>query len=197
MMKKTIIAALFLLLPSTAQAAPDKFAFDPLHTQVMFSVDHLGFSKSHGKFEKFAGGFTFDEKAPEKSSVDVSIDAASIVMGSVEWDNHIRNADFLNIEKFPVMTFKSTKIEKTGDNTGKITGDFTLLGVTAPVTLDVTFNKAGIHPYSKKYVAGFSATGVIKRSDFGMTYGLPGIGDDVAVNIQVEGIREEPSAKKD
>lgn len=157
----------------------------------MFSVGHLGFSFSHGKFLKFDGGFTFDVEKPENSAVDVTIDTASLNMDSVEWDSHLKNADFFNVEKFPNMTFKSTKIEKTGDNTGKITGDLTLLGVTKPVTLDVTYNKSGVHPYSKNFIAGFSATGTLLRSDFGMNYGLPGVADEVALNIQVEGIRQD------
>lgn len=184
----------FLLLAAVSapvQAAVEKYIYDPAHTQVMFSVSHLGFSFSHGKFTKFSGGFEFDPDAVENSSADMTIETASINMDSVEWDNHLKNADFFDVEKFPAMTFKSTKAEKTGENTGKLTGDLTLLGVTKPVTFDVVYNKSGMHPYSKNYIAGFSATGAIKRSDFGMTYGLPGVGDDVNIEIQVEGIRQD------
>ncbi|HEX2753257.1 MAG TPA: YceI family protein, partial [Alphaproteobacteria bacterium] len=125
-----------------------------------------------------------------------TIDTNSLTMDDDAWEKHLKNEDFFNVEKFPAMTFKSTKVEKTGDNTGRVTGDLTLLGVTKPVTLDVIFNKGGIHPYSKKYVAGFSATGKLNRSEFGMTYGLPGVGDEVNISIEVEGIREEPAADK-
>lgn len=194
-MKKTAILSTFIatlaLLAAPAAAAPEKFDFDTAHTQIMFAVDHLGFSKSHGKFNKFSGGFTFDQEKPESSSVEVTIDTDSLDMDHDAWNKHLKNADFFNVEKFPYMTFKSTKVEKTGDATGKITGDLVLLGVTNPVTLDVTFNKAGVHPYSKNYVAGFSATGLLKRSDFGMNYGLPGVGDDISLLIQVEGVRQD------
>ncbi len=192
-MKKlaSVILAATILASAPAQAAVEKFVYDPAHTQVMFSVEHLGFSFSHGKFLKFSGGFEFDQEKPENSKVDATIETASINMDSTEWDNHLKNADFFNVEKFPNMTFKSTKIEKTGEKTGLMTGDLTLLGVTKPVTLNVTFNKAGVHPYSKSYVAGFTATGTLKRSEFGMNYGLPGVGDDVSLNIQVEGIRQD------
>lgn len=168
-----------------------KYNFDPAHTQVMFAVSHLGFSFSHGRFDKFDGHFTFDLANPEMSEVEVSVDTTSIDMGSAEWDKHLKSADFFNAEKFPTMTFKSTKVEKTGDKTGKLSGDLTLLGVTKPVTLDVRYNNSGIHPYSRNHIAGFSATGMLKRSDFGMTGGLPAVGDDVAIMIEVEGNRRD------
>ncbi len=192
-MKKlaSAILAAALLSSVPAQAAVEKFVYDPSHTQVMFSVEHLGFSFSHGKFLKFSGGFEFDQEKPENSKVDATIETASINMDSDKWDEHLKNADFFNVEKFPTMTFKSTKIEKTGDKTGTMTGDLTLLGITKPVVLNVTFNKAATHPMSKSYVAGFSAEGTLKRSEFGMNYGLPGVGDDVKINIQVEGVRQD------
>ena len=192
-MKKfvSLVIAAALMTSSVAQAAVEKYAYDPAHTQLMFSVEHLGFSFSHGKFTKFSGGFEFDAEKPGESKVDVTVDTTSINMDSTEWENHLKGADFFNVEKFPTMTFKSTKAEKTGDKTGTLSGDLTILGVTKPVTLDVTYNKSGIHPYSKSYVAGFSATGMVKRSDFGMNYGLPGVADDDKLNIQVEGIRQD------
>src|SRR5690606_12273607 len=105
------------------------------------------------------------------SSTEVTIDTSSISMNHEAWENHLKNADFFDVEKFPTMTFKSTKVERTGEKTAKMTGDLTLLGVTKPVTLDVTLNKSDLHPFHKKMAAGFSATGTLKRSDFGMNYG--------------------------
>src|SRR5476651_569401 len=160
----------------------DKYAFDPAHTQISFTADHLGFSHPSGRFTKFTGGFTFDPKHAEDSAVTVTIETASLDLGAPEWDAAVKSADFLNAAKFPKMIFKSTKVEKTGKNKGALTGDLTLLGVTHPVTLDVTYNKSGVNPYNKKFVAGFSATGTLNRSDFGMTYGLPGIGDTVTLS---------------
>jgi polyisoprenoid-binding protein YceI len=113
-------------------------------------------------------------------------------MNDEKWDTHLKSPDFFNVEKFPTMTFKSTKIEKTGEKTGKITGDLTLLGVTKPVTLDVTFNNAAKHPMADEYHAGFTAEGTIKRSAFGMNFGVPMVGDDVKIHINVEAVREEP-----
>jgi polyisoprenoid-binding protein YceI len=195
MKRLTLLAATALLLASTPSvAASEQFEFDKAHTQIIFAVNHLGFSNSHGKFLDFDGGFTLDEDKPEKSSVNVTIKTASIDMDDQKWDDHLKNEDFFNVEKFPDMTFKSTKVELTGDKTAKVTGDLTLLGVTKPVTLDVTLNKTGVHPYSKKYVAGFSATGTLNRSEFGMTYGLPGVGDEVKLIIEVEGTGKSEKA---
>lgn len=176
---------------SGAQAATDKYVIDKPHTQIIFIADHLGFSHSVGKFTDYAGGFIFDTVDPAKSSAEITINTASVELNDTKWNDHMKNADFFNVEKFPTMTFKSTKIEKTGEKTGKITGDLTLLGVTKPVTLDVVHNNSARHPFSGKFVSGFSATGKIKRSDFGMNYGLPAIGDDVTLMIEVEGLRED------
>lgn len=167
-------------------AVANKYEFDKVHTQIMFSVEHAGFSFSQGKFLDFDGHFTFDQSKPDASAVDVTIKTASINMDDQKWDDHLKNPDFFNVEKFPEMTFKSTAAKVTGENTGEITGDLTILGVTKPVTLMVRHNKTDKHPFSGKLTSGFSATAKIKRSDFGMNYGLPMVGDDVAIHIEVE-----------
>lgn len=184
-----LAAGLMLMTISPAHAQIENYEFDKAHTQIMFSVSHLGFTNSHGRFMEFDGGFQFNRAEPEKSAVNVTIQTASIFMGTDKWDDHMKNQDFFNVEKFPTMAFKSTAVEKTGENTGKITGDLTILETTKPVTLDVVFNKAGKSPFGEMYKAGFSATANIKRSDFGMTYGLPMVGDDVKIMIEVEGDR--------
>lgn len=195
-MKKALllaVAALSICVYTPARAkevanpAPAKYAFDKVHTQIFFTVNHVGFSNSTGKFLDFDGSFTFDKTKPEASSVDVVIKTASINMDDVPWDTHLKGADFFNVEKFPEMTFKSTKVEVTGENTANVTGDLTLLGVTKPVVLAVKLNQAGKHPFTNKEAAGFSITGALKRSDFGMVYGLPAVGDDVQIRIEVEG----------
>lgn len=172
---------------SAAWAAPERYAFDTEHTQIFFSVNHLGYSHSTGKFPDFDGHFILDPKQPENSNVEVTINTNNIEIGSQAWVDHLRNADFFNVEKFPTMTFKSTKVDVTGEKTAKVTGDLTLLGVTKPVTLDVTMNKRDVHPYSGKMAAGFSVRGKLKRSDFGMNYGVPAVGDEVEIRIEVEG----------
>ncbi len=191
--KRAALLCCFALLASIAAfaKAPDKYIYDPAHTQILFSVDHLGFSHPHGRFDRFKGGFIFDPAHPEASAVQISIEADSIDMASKDWERMLKGSNFLNTAKYPVIVFKSTKIEKTGDRTGRMTGDLTILNVTKPVTLNVTYNKSGIHPYNKNYIAGFSAVTKINRSDFGMTWGLPGIGDEVNIDLQVEGIRQD------
>jgi len=179
---------------SNAYAESASYSFDKAHTQILFFVDHLGFSKSQGEFHDYDGVIKFDEADPANSMVDVTIQTASVDMDHEKWDAHLKNADFFNVEKFPTMTFKSTGIEVAGENTAKIMGDFTLLGVTKPVTLDVTHNKSGKHPFSGKYISGFSASTTIKRSEFGMNYGLPGVGDDVTVMLEVEAVRDGDGA---
>ena len=196
-MKKLLpfFAVMFVLTSaSSAFAAAEKYTFDKAHTQILFFVNHLGFSMSQGEFLDYDGHIMFDQEKPENSSVEVDIKTASIDMDDEKWDAHMKNEDFFNVEKYPSMTFKSSGVEVTGENTAKITGDLTILGVTKPAVLDVTYNKSDTHPYSGKYVSGFSATANIKRSEYGMNYGLPGVGDDVEIRIEVEAIREEADA---
>ena len=192
-MKKLLLGAAMaaILSISTPGHAADKYVFDKTHTQIIFFVKHLGFSFSEGEFLDFDGGFTFDTENPEQSSIDVTINTDSIDMDDEAWDKHMKNEDFFNVAEYPTMAFKSTLIEVTGEDTAKITGDLTILDVTKPVTLDVKMNGAGKSPMGNEYKAGFSATANIKRSEWGMTYGLPNIADDVEIRIEVEAVRDE------
>lgn len=195
-MKKLLLgAAMAAMLSFPVQAiAADKYEFDKAHTQILFFVNHLGYSFSQGEFLDFDGGFTFDEENPENSSIDVTIQTESIDMDDEEWDAHMKNEDFFHVEQYPTMTFKSTGIEVTGEDTAAITGDLTILDVTKPVTLDVKHNKTGKSPFGEEYKSGFSATATIKRSEWGMNYGLPNVGDDVEIRLEVEAVRVEDDA---
>lgn len=183
-------AAVSALLASPLHAAPEEYVLEKPHTQILFFVSHLGFSKSQGEFHDFDGGFTFDPEDWGNSAATVTIRTHSIDMDDHAWDKHMRHEDFFNVNVHPTMTFASTKLEQTDENTGRLHGDLTLLGVTRPVTLDVTFNKVGQHFKSKEWIAGFSAATTIKRSDFGMDYGLPIVGDEVHIRLEVEGVRQ-------
>lgn len=189
-----LIAGFVTAFAPGARAAAEKLVIESPHTQLVFSINHLGFSNSFGKFTDYEGFIMFDQEAPAQSSVEISIKTASVDMDDEKWNEHLKNADFFNVEKFPDMTFKSTAIDVTGDNTANITGDLTLLGVTKPVTLAAVLNKADKHPMGDKTGAGFSATTKIKRSDFGMNYGLPMVGDDVDIRLEVEAYAEDKSA---
>ena len=180
----------FLIAAPVAQAA-EKYVLDKPHTQVIFAIDHLGFTKSWGRFLDYDGSFTLDRVDPANSSVDVTVKTDSLDMGDAKWDEHMKGPDFFDVGRYPDMTFKSTQVVVTGDNTADVTGDLTILGVTKPVTLKVVYNKSGVLPMNDKmFVAGFSATGKIKRSDFGMTNGIPLVGDDVDLYLEVQGNQE-------
>lgn len=177
-------------LSGTALAAPVAYAIDPAHASVAFIVNHLGFSNLIGRFDKVAGDISFDKDDVGASAVTVTIDTASVDTNHEKRDEHLRSPDFFNAKEFPAMTFKSVKITKTGANTGEMVGDLTLLGVTKPVTLAVTFNKDGVSPASKKETAGFSAQGTVTRSAFGMKYGTPYISDEIKLLIEIEAIKK-------
>lgn len=185
-MKKFLLTAVLLAATTPAFAAPQTYEIESPHTQILFSVNHLGFSHSWGKFTEHDGKIMFDQENPANSSVEISIETDSIELNDDKWNDHMENADFFDVEQYPEMTFKSTKVEVTGEDTAKITGDLTIKGITKPVVLDTKLNKAGSHPMAGKPWAGFSATTSIKRSDFGMTYGLPAVGDEVKIVLEVE-----------
>ncbi len=187
MKKALILAGLIALVSTSAQAAPETYVYDPLHSQVLFSVNHMGFTDSHGRFNKFKGGFTLDEQKPEAATADITIDVASLDMADATWNEHVLEK-FLEPKKFPSISFKSTGVKRTSDKTAQLTGDLTLHGVTKPVTLDVTLNKVGQNPMiNTQKDAGFTLKGAIKRSDFGMTAFIPMVGDEVSLLIEVDG----------
>lgn len=194
--KSMIIAAMAATVAQPAFAAPEKYEFDKTHTHIIFMIDHLGFSKTIGRFRDFDGHFTFDQQEPEKSGVEVTIRPGSVDTNVPELDKKLAGEKFFNVEKFPAMTFKSTAVKVTGEKSGTVTGDFTMLGVTKPVTLEVTFNNADIHPYTQKYVAGFSIRTRLKRSDFGMGEYIPAVGDEVTAIIEVEGVNNDKKPEK-
>ncbi len=182
-----LAAALSVCAFSSAQAETKTYKFDPLHTQILFFVEHMGFSHSNGKFLKFDGDFTFDEAKPAEGKTQVTIQTDSLNMDDAKWEEHVKGKDMFNTAQFPTMAFKSTKVEMTGEKTAKLTGDLTMLGQTKPVTLDVTWNKCGEHMMTKAQTCGFDATGTLKRSEWGMAYGIPMVSDDVKLMITVEG----------
>jgi len=180
------VAAVIGLSPLSAHAAAETYAMDTTHTSVIWNVGHMGFSFPHGIFSNIEGTLTLDEAVPENSKVDVTIPMNLLATGIAKFDDHLKNKDFFDVEKHPTAKFVSTKVEKTGDKTAKVTGDLTMLGVTKPAVLDVTLNKIGEHPFSKKKAVGFSATTKIKRSDWGVNYGIPNVPDEVELQIEAE-----------
>ncbi|ESQ90034.1 hypothetical protein ABAC460_09715 [Asticcacaulis sp. AC460] len=182
----SLIAAsvLALGLASAPAFAADTYALDARHTSVTFQYTHFGLSRPTGKFMNAVGKVTLDDAAPANSSVEVSFALDGLSTGVKELDAHLLSPDFFDAAKYPTATFKSTKVELTGADTAKVTGDLTLHGVTKPVTFDVKLNKRS----DDKKKAGFSATGFILRSEFGITKYIPGGSDQIDLYIEAESV---------
>lgn len=183
-MKRFIPLVLALALPAGAIAA-DSYVLDPAHTNPSFEVSHMGFSIQRGRFTKTAGTAVLDTAA-KSGSIEVVIDAASVDTINDKTVAHVKSEDFLFVEKYPTITFKSDKLRFDGEKLVGADGELTIRGVTKPVSLAVLDFKCGLHPFSKKPMCGANATTTIKRSDFGVKYGLPAIGDELTINIPIE-----------
>lgn len=186
-MKKLMLAVCLSGMALGAQAA--SYKIDPAHTYPNFTINHLGFSTMHGVFTKTSGTLEMDQAAGT-GKVDITIDASSVFTGFGKRDDHLRSPDFFNVVEFPEITFKSTKVKFAGHG-AKVTGDLTIMGKTKSVTLDVDRIHCGKHPFNPKIneVCGFNATTSINRSDFGVKYGTPAIGDQVDIRLEVEATR--------
>jgi len=194
-MTMKLLGALALALPLTAMANPENYTLDPYHTFPYFEVDHLGVSTMRGMFRKASGKFTID-RAAKSGSVELTVETASVDTGDNDRgsrararDDHLRTADFFNVAEFPRMTFKSTGVKFAGDNPAEIAGQLTLLGVTKPLTLKVERWTCKDNPMSKKPMCGGNASATLKRSEFGMKYGIPAIGDDLKLYFEFEGYK--------
>jgi polyisoprenoid-binding protein YceI len=186
------LAPLLLAAALPAAAKPERFELDPVHTQVYFLASHLGFSRSLGKFAKFSGTFTFDRDDWGSAQLDATVDIASLYMGDAAWEKKLLSDSFFGVKQHPTARFVSTRLVREGTtDRGRLEGELTLHGVTRPVAFDVTLNRIGVHSFSFKYVAGFSARTTIKRSAFGMRTQLPAVGDDVEIHLEVEGLRSK------
>lgn len=176
-----------------AEMPAGAYQLDKRHAQLHWRVSHLGLSNYTARFTDFDATLTYDPKNPEKSTLTATVNPLSLETDyptpeETDFDKKLSEGkDWFNGTKFPVITFKSTKLTKIDDKKGTLTGDLTFLGVTKPMTLDVTFNGAmAKQPFSKKPTLGFSAVGKIKRSDWGMTQYVPNIGDEVELLIEAE-----------
>lgn len=181
---------------AVAHTAPaGAYTLDKAHGSLVIRVNHIGYSNFTARFTDWDAMLNFDPAAPENSSINVTIDPRSVTSDNPPpgFIDTMRN-EFLQAQAHPQITFRSTRVERTGPNTARITGDLTLLGVTKPVTLDARFNGGyeGMPVYDPNGRVGFSATGSFNRSEFGMTYGLPpegtnlGVGDRVDLVIETE-----------
>ncbi len=196
MKKLALLATLVFAAPLAAIAAPETYAIDSIHSYPNFAVDHLGVSTLRGRFDKMSGTFTVDAAA-KTGEVELVIESASVSTGDNDKgarkrsrDEHLRTADFFNVAEFPKMSYKSTAVKFNGDVPVEVQGQLTLLGVTKPVTLKIERWACKAHPFNKKSMCGGDASGSFKRTDFGMKYGIGGIGDEIALFIGFEGYKQ-------
>jgi len=188
--KLTVIAlAAAILLP--AQALANKYIIDTegSHAFIQFRIQHLGYSWLTGRFNTFSGNFDYDESNPDKASVQVEIDIASIDSNHAERDKHLRGDDFLDVDKYPKAKFESTSFSENGDGTAVLKGNLTLHGVTRPVTIDVEHIGHGDDPWGG-YRRGFEGTTRIALADYGVKYNLGPKSREVELILSVEGVRQ-------
>ncbi|MEG8223947.1 YceI family protein [Sphingomonas sp. HH69] len=166
-----------------AKVTGGTYKVDGGHTQVVFAWDHMGFTNNMGTIAEPTGTLTLDKANPAASKVSVEFAIANLRTGVAKLDEHLMKADFFDAAKFPTATFVSTSVKPEGATGAEITGNLTIKGITKPVTLDAEFYGAGANPMNKQENVGFVATGSIKRSEFGMGYAVPVVGDAIELKI--------------
>lgn len=191
-MRRIILALSLAAASGIALAAPAPYSIDEGHTQIVFGYNHLGFSNQTGQFHKLSGELSYDLEDPTKGSVSVSIPLDGLQTGVTKLDDHLKSEDFFDAAKFPNITFKSTKVAKTGADTLKVDGDLTIHGVTKPASLAVKVLKTGEHPMKKVPALGFEITTTLKRSEFGISGAVPAVSDDISIRIGMEA--QQPKA---
>jgi polyisoprenoid-binding protein YceI len=188
-------AGLSVFAAAGAHAAAEQYDIDASHSGVVFGWNHFGFSNPSARFDRIEGSVLLDKADLTKSSISVTLPLESLDTGVAKLDDELKGPNFLDAALYPTITFKSTKVEKTGENRLNITGDLTVHGVTKPVTLDAKVNRIGIFEIPgviKAQAAGFDATTVIKRSDFGVTKYVPYVSDEIPVRITLD-VKQAPA----
>ena len=178
-----------LVWAGAAQAARENYRLDPVHTRVAFRVSHAGFSRPIASFSQVQGELAFDEADWSTATLDARIPIATLDLGDDDWQARILDRTFFDAQEHPQARFVSTQVVAVDATHARVTGDLTLRGVTRPVTLEVTLNALKRHPLTLKRTAGFSATGTLRRSDFGMDAWKSVVGDEVTLMIEVEAQR--------
>ena len=176
-------------LLAVAPAWADEYKVDPVHSMVVFRIQHLGISFVYGRFTAPTGMISFDPAAPEKATFDVQVESKNVDTNTEQRDNHLRSHDFFDVAKFPTIHFKSTAVKKTGDNTYEVTGDMSLHGVTKSITITLTNVGSTKDPWGG-FRTGFESTFTVKRSDYGMTFMIPDVGDEVRLMVNMEAIKQ-------
>lgn len=183
---------------AAVRAEPHRFELDPAHLSIGFLVDHVGYARTLGLFRKASGSFVFDEATGRLSDLQVVVDTASVFTNHEERDRHLRGKDFLNVARFPRMTFTARSARRTGERTFLVEGQLELLGQKRPLALEATWNSSGEYPFGggllrrAPYAMGVSARGTFRRSAHGMTYGVQNgwVGDEIELVIELEARRQ-------
>lgn len=194
-MKRLALAAALTFFAASATAAPVTYEMDPNHTQVLASWSHFGFSNPLANFGEADGAIVYDAENVSASSVEVTLPLSGLNAFVPDFNDHLRSADFFEAGKYPQATFKSTKVQSAGKGKLKVTGDLTIKGVTKPVELDVSLNKAAMGRNDRPMI-GFDASTTIKRSDFGLGKYVPNVSDEVTLRITTEAGVPKPADAK-
>jgi polyisoprenoid-binding protein YceI len=191
LMNKSIFSALLASWAlARAAAGADTYEIDPVHSFVLFKVSHFGAGYVYGRFTGgLSGTMSIDSAAPDKSTVEVEVKTDTLDTGFAQRDKDIKSPDFLNVKQFPVVTFKSKLVQKVSDQQYTVTGDLTFHGATKPMTVQANITGQGKGPKGEVRT-GVEIHFTIKRSEYGVNYGLPALGDDVELTVAVEGVRK-------
>jgi polyisoprenoid-binding protein YceI len=183
---RTTLTSMLALGLATAAAAAETYHLEKTHVDLLFSISHAGFTEKHGSFRDLDATLQYDDSKPENSQVTVVVKTDSLDTAFAPRDKDVKSEKFLDVARYPEMRFVSTKVTREPDQTLRIDGQLTLHGVTRPLTLHARLNKEAPNPFDKRPTLGFSATGSLKRSDFGIATYLPVIGDEVNLTIDAE-----------
>ena len=179
-----------LIAASATSAFAQTYTIDPNHTHPSFEADHMGISVWRGRFNQTSGTVTLD-RAAKTGAIDITIDPKSIDFGVPKLNDHAKSDQMFNVEKFPSITYKGKSVKFDGDKPVSVDGELTMLGVTKPITLTINKFKCIEHPMLKREVCGADASAEFKRTDFGLSYGVPKFAPEVKLAIQVEAIKAE------
>lgn len=194
---RATLLACGLLAAAAIHAAPRDYEIDPLHTRILFSVDHLGYSRALGTFSAPSGRLRFDPRDWGSAEVEVEIDLTSLDLGDADWNARMLRRDFFDAERHPTARFRSTRVEPLETGGARIHGLLDLRGVSREVVLEARMNRLARHPLTLRRTAGFSATATLSRGAFGMSAWRSAVGDAVSLTIEVEAIRARRPAQGD
>jgi polyisoprenoid-binding protein YceI len=186
---RSLLLSSLLAVAGATSARADNYKIDPVHSAILFKAGHFGVGNIYGRFDSFSGDFVFDPNDPSKDSVKLEISTDSVDSNAPDRDKHLKSPDFLNSKQFPTATFKSTAVKKVDDKNYEVTGDFTLRGLTKPVTVAVQVIGTGAGPKGETRL-GTESKVTLKRSDFDVKALLPAVADEVQLIIAVEAIKQ-------